>query len=88
MLVCKQTPKNNVQLVHRPSENATNYLKEFDLIKELTPRCITAVFGSAYRFMPTPCADRPLFKQFLPLTPERYFKKKDYRFKEYLKTQT
>ena len=33
MLVCKQTPKNNVQLVHRPSENATNYLKEFDLIK-------------------------------------------------------
>lgn len=31
---------------------------------------------------------RPLFKQFLPLTPERYFKKKYYRFKEYLKTQT
>lgn len=60
MLVCKQTPKNNVQLVHRPSENATNYLKEFDLIKELTPRCITAVFGSAYRFMPTPCADHYL----------------------------
>lgn len=83
MLVCKQTPKNNVQLVHRPSENATNYLKEFDLIKELTPRCIY-VYISFYAFS----LRRPLFKQFLPLTPERYFKKKYYRFKEYLKTQT
>lgn len=31
---------------------------------------------------------RPLFEQFLLLTPERYFKKKYYRIKEYLKTQT